>query len=514
MYEADLALVNANLITMDGERPRAEAALVRRGRIELVGTCADVRAVAGGVPVFDAGGRTVVPGFIDGHNHFEMTCASLVYSLPAHTPPHTSLASIAAALRDEHSRLAPDKWLIARSSFGLQYKVAEGRLFTREELDAVSDTRPIVVFAGLHVAMLNTPALEGLDVAVPGHEPRGACIHRDASGRPTGVATEIWPRLPAFTYAEMREGFRAKARELFVANGVTTVYSIPYAADEVRAEQDAQAEGELPIRLRSYYHVPDRVAIESVLALGQRPGFGNEMIRFGGVKIFVDGEHGDGTGNVMDDLKWTQDELDAFVGQAESAGIPLWMHAVSGKAVRMAALAVERATGGTNPLRHRIEHGGDYLNPKDAVDLRRQGVLLVSTPQFLYSAAEGGGEYTPLRTVIDAGFEPIGASDSTGTVPDGIAPLFNIAMAVTRRTRSGKVVVPAERITAEEGLKMFTTWAAFGGHEEQDKGSIAPGKLGDFAILSHDPLAIEPERLFEVLVEATILGGEVVYGGE
>lgn len=511
MYEADLALVNAKIITMDPARPRAEAALVRRGRIELVGASAEVLGAAGGSPVFDAGGRTVVPGFIDGHNHFEMTCASLVYSLPAHTPPHASLAAIADALRAEDARLAPGKWLIARSSFGLQYKVAEGRLFTREELDAVSTTRPIVVFAGLHVAMLNTPALEGIDVVVPGHEPRGAYVHRNAAGRPTGVATEIWPRMPAFTYDEMRAGFRAKARELFVANGVTSVYSIPYTGDEVRAEQDAQAAGELPIRLRSYYHVPDRVAIDSIVALGQRPGFGSDMMRFGGVKIFVDGEHGDGLGNVMDDFKWTQEELDAFVARAEDAAIPLWMHAVSGEAVRMAARSVQRVTGGKNRLRHRIEHGADYLDPKDALDLHRQGVLLVTTPQFLYSASEGGGEYTPLRTVIDAGFEPIGASDSTGTVPDGIAPLFNIAMAVTRRTRSGDVVSPAERITAEEGLKMFTTWAAVGGHEERDKGSIEPGKFGDFAVLSHDPLAIDPEKLFDVAVEATILGGEVVY---
>ncbi|MCC7390626.1 MAG: amidohydrolase family protein, partial [Phycisphaerales bacterium] len=116
MYKADLALVNANIITMDAACPRAEAALVRRGRIELVGRSAGVRAAANGSPVFDAGGRTVVPGFIDGHNHFEMTCASLVYSLPAHTPPHASLASIAGALRAEEARLAPGKWLIARSS--------------------------------------------------------------------------------------------------------------------------------------------------------------------------------------------------------------------------------------------------------------------------------------------------------------------------------------------------------------------------------------------------------------
>jgi predicted amidohydrolase YtcJ len=116
-----------------------------------------------------------------------------------------------------------------------------------------------------------------------------------------------------------------------------------------------------------------------------------------------------------------------------------------------------------------------------------------------------------LRTLIDHGFEPIGSSDSTGTVPDGIAPLFNIACAVSRRTASGREHWPQERITVDEGLKLYTIWAARGAFEEGEKGSISAGKLGDFAVLPADPRNVPSEALFEMRVEATICGGEVVY---
>ncbi len=513
MYTADLALVNARILTMEPATPVAEAALVRGGRIALVGTSAEVAAAAGGSPVFDAGGRTAVPGFIDGHSHFEMTCSALTHSLRCQTPPYRSLREIAGVIRERASSTPPGRWLIARSSFSLQEKVEERRLFAREELDAITTEHSIVVFAGFHVAMMNTRAFKELNLWEPGHEPRGALVHRDGSGTPTGVATEIWPLLPPYSLEEVTSGLRTQARDLFVANGVTSVYSIPFSGDDVRAERALQASGELPLRLRSYYHVPDRISMEAILATGLESGFGNDTFRFGGVKIFVDGEAGDGLGNPREDLKWSQAELDAFVEQAHRAGLQIWMHAVSPKAVRMAAQAVESAVarhGGTH--RHRVEHGGDYLGLADLAAIGRSGVLLVSTPQFIYSAGDAvTADYTPLRSVLDAGFEVVGASDSTGTVPDGIAPLFNIACAVTRRTGRGSIAGPEERITAGEALRMFTIWAARGGFEADEKGSIAAGKFGDFAVLSADPLAVEPDGLFEVKVDATILGGEVVY---
>ena len=522
MYDSDLALVNGRLITLDDARPDAEAALVRGGRIALVGSTRAVLAAAGGAAVYDCAGRAVTPGFIDGHAHFEMTCCALTHCLSLTTPPHESLASIAAALRERATTLPPGAWLLARCSFNLYARVAEGRLFTRQELDAISTTHPIVVYSSLHVTMLNTLALRELGLW-EGEPPRGVVLHRAEDGSPTGVVTEIWDLVPAFTRAEVATAIRAQGRALFTANGVTSILNLPYSAADMLAVQDLQAAGELPIRFRMYPHVPHQIGLDDLLAMGFKPGFGDDLLRFGGVKIFVDGVGHDGYGNRVYDLKWTPEELTAFIRRAHAAGQQLWMHVCSQPAIRLICDAVEEALR-HHPAerRHRIEHAADYLiDDEDIARVRALGLLVVTTPAFMYAQGDvlrqPGSRRWPrrfrLRTLLDRGFSVIGCSDSTGSIPDGIAPLFNIACAVTRRTLGGNTFAVEEQVTVDEALHMFTLWPAAGGCEERAKGSITPGKLGDFAILSADPRAFEaePDALFDLRVEATILGGEVVH---
>jgi predicted amidohydrolase YtcJ len=513
----DLALVDGRLLTMDPRQPVAEAALVRNGRIVLVDTTRAVRAAAPRTTEYDCRGRTVVPGFIDGHAHFEMTCAALACCVSCTTPPYRSLAEIAAALRERVATTPKGEWIVGRSSFGLYAKVTEGRLFTRHDLDAVTQDHPLVVLAGLHVAMLNTRALEALGLWEPGAPRRGVTLHRDGSGVPTGVATEIWDRLPTFPKEQVKHAIRQKARELFSANGVTSVHTIPSSAADVVADRELHALGELPLRLRLYYHVPRDVSLAALTTPGLTPGFGDERLRFGGVKIFVDGTGHDGYGNRLWDVKWSQPELDALVSEAHRAGLQLWMHVNAVPTIQMATAAVEQAVRAhPGPHRHRLEHGADFIDdPADMERVRAAGIRLMTTPQFIRSQGDVTGTRFPrllrLRTLIDHGFELIGSSDSTGTVPDGIAPLFNIACAVARRTGRGREHLPHERITVDEGLKMYTIWAAKGAFEEREKGSISAGKLGDFAVLPADPREVPPEALLEMRVDATICGGEVVY---
>jgi predicted amidohydrolase YtcJ len=158
--------------------------------------------------------------------------------------------------------------------------------------------------------------------------------------------------------------------------------------------------------------------------------------------------------------------------------------------------------------RHRIEHGGDFASdPDDIQRLKDYGIWLVTTPAFLYAAgaARSQRRQPHWRSLIDAGFQVIGSSDTTGSIPDGIAPMFNIGCALNY------IDDPAQRITVDEALRMFTIWPAAGAFEERDKGSITPGKLGDFAVLARDPREVDPEELFDLPVDATILGGTVVY---
>lgn len=519
MYEADLTLVNAYILTMDDARPTAEAALVRRGRIALVGSNEDVLAARRREPLFDAGGRTVTPGLIDGHAHLEMTCLALTRCVSCTVPPYESLAHIASELSRVAEQTPPGEWVIGRSGFGLYARVPEGRLFTRQELDAVSQAHPVVVFASVHVGMLNTRALNELGLWERAADPpRGIVLHRDESGAPTGVVTEMWDMLPAFGSEDVKTALRAKARELFVANGVTTIHNLPYSNFDVRAVQELQASGELPLRMRFYPQAGHQLELEETLALGIQPGFGDDLLRYGGVKIFIDGTCHDGYGNRLWDVKWEEDELTEFVCRAHEAGQQLWMHINCVPSILMGTNAIEEALRRKpGPHRHRLEHSADFADGAEEIGrLKELGIGVVTTPQFIYSQGDTMGNRYPrnfrLRTLINAGFEVIGTSDSTGTVPDGITPLFNMACAVTRRTQRGREFLPEEAVNIEEALKMFTIWPAKWAFEEYSKSSITSGKLGDFAVLSANPLALaDSAELFDIQVDATILGGEVVY---
>ena len=517
MYRADLALINANIYTFDPAQPRTEAVFARGGKIVHVGTNEEVRALAGDAPLFDAGGRTVVPGFIDGHAHLEMTCLALSRCVSCTVPPYESLAGIAAELSAVAERTPPGEWIIGRSSFGLHLRVPEGRLFTRHELDAVSRQHPVVVFSSLHVGMLNTLALQALGLWDIDEPPMGIVMHREEDGSPTGVVTEMWDLLPPFETADVKLALQAQAGDLFVANGVTTIHDLPYSAHDLVVVRDLQESGELPLRLRYFVHAGRHMELDELFALGLKPGFGDELLAFGGVKAFIDGCCHDGYGKRLWDVKWTRQELFDFVARVHDAGQQLWMHINSQLSIDLGLDAYEHALNRSpRPHRHRLEHSADFVNDRPQIErLKRLGVGVVTTPQFIYSQGDTMGERYPrpfrLRSLIDAGLEPIGSSDSTGTVPDGISPLFNIACAVTRRTQRGNIHNPEEAVSVGDAFRMFSVWPAHWAYEDHLKGTLAPGKLADFAVLSDDPFAVEPEALFDLAVDATILGGEVVH---
>jgi hypothetical protein len=508
---SDLAIVNARVITMDERKPEAHAVLVREGRIALVGTTAEVRAGAAGARELDASGRVVVPGFVDAHTHFELTCLGASFQAACHTPPYSSLREIAKVLASKAADTPKGQWVIGRGSFGMREKVEERNLPTRHDLDAVTTEHPLILFSGLHVAMLNTRGLQELGLW-DREPPRGVRVLREPSGTPSGIATEVWDLLPGYPLEDVREAVRAHAKDIFISKGTTSLSTIPFSADDVRADQELQASGELPVRIRVYYHVPRVISLDSLLATGLLSGAGNEMFRYGGIKIFVNGTTSDGLGNAIDDLKWSQQELDEFVTRAHAGGIQLIMHSLSREATLMAATAVERAMAAhPRPHRHRIEHAGDRLDAiEDMKRLKAAGIRVVVTPHF--ARRPGTASRVPrFRTMISEGLEPIAVTDTTGTVPEASGPLFNIACAMTSKADGGAAPSPGEALTFEEALRMHTLWAASGGFEGRDKGSIAVPKLGDFAVLSEDPRGRPGKEVFGIEVDATILGGQVVF---
>ena len=513
-FTTDIAFVNANVRTMDLNRPRAQAVLVIDGRIAQVGSLADIRTAANGAPEFDCAGGTLLPGFVDGHCHFEMTCNTMDRWIHVHTPPHRSLADIAATIDREIRDGSFEDWILCRSSFSMQEKVTERRLFSRHDLDKICDDRPLAVFSAIHVASLNTVALHRLNLFKPtATHPHHGVVHRDEAGAPTGVVTEVFLMVPpAGSDTEFAESAVTHAKDMFNAAGTTTVHTIPESLEQVRVQRELHRSGALSLRQRYFLITPGVATLQEAVKLAAVDR-DDDMFTFGGIKLFVNGCAHDGFGHELDDVKWTQEALNDFVLEAHCNKIQVWMHSLNSHGVRMAAEAIGNAMSSVpTPLRHRIEHGADYIDLADLALVKRSGARLVTTPQFLHSMAGTLAKtHAPLRSLIEAGMKPIGATDSTGTVPESVSVLGNVASAVTRQNALGLPVAEDEAIDVETAVRMFTTWSSEGAFEEDRKGQIREGYFADLTLLAEDPMSVAPESIRGIRVQATFLGGTQVY---
>jgi predicted amidohydrolase YtcJ len=512
--DAEIILVNGRFRTMDEANPLADAVAIRSGRFVAVGANQEIISHRGAVTeVVDCVGSVFTPGFVDGHCHFEMTCRSTEFDLSATTPPHRSLREVAAAIRLA-LRDRPDAWIICRSSFAMHEKVEEGRLFSRQELDDICADRPLIVYASLHVASLNTQALKRLGLWEPGsRHPDHGVVHRDSDGRPSGVVTEVFLLIPDQAGPDdLRHALVRQSRALFSAAGTTTVYTMPESLAQVDVARELHRAAQLPVRQR-YYLISPAVASLAEIREFRRYEEIADRFAFGGVKAFVNGCAHDGLGHAVDDAKWTQDELDAFVLEAHRSGIQVWLHSLNARGVRMAAEAIGKAYSSVaSGLRHRIEHGADFLSLEDLGLVALSGAILVTTPQFVRSMTDRTvGSFAPLRSLEAAGVSLVGGTDSTGTVPDSVSILGNIGTAVTRHDSAGRPVGADQILSVDSAFRLFTTGASFGGFEEHKKGMIRAGYLADLVELSDDPWSVPVEEIARIQVVRTYMDGEVVY---
>ena len=305
---------------------------------------------------------------------------------------------------------------------------------------------------------------------------------------------------------------RAAARRA-VSVGLTTVHALAGndQADDPEVKALLAIAPELPLRLVVWYQTTD---VAAALKLG--------LPRIGGC-ILLDGDFGPHTAALTEPyadqpdsrgtLYYTQEEIDAFVAAAHCAGLQIAMHAVGDRAAEQALNAYERALDRWPRAdhRHRIEHFEVY-NEALVQRARRLGVHLAIQPPF--NPYFGGhtrlnpllGEERalrsdPVRSLLEAGLPIGGGSDSTVTP---LQPLYGVHCAVNHSN-------PAERLEVEQALRLYTLDNASMAFEEADKGSIEVGKLGDLVVLAEDPFEVEPERIKDIPVEMTVVGGQTVY---
>ena len=526
---ADTIIRNANIITIDPDRPQAQSLAMRHGRFIAVGSNDDVAGLEGpGTKILDLSGKTVLPGFIDAHIHVLSSGIRHVMAADCSLP---SISAIKDAMRQQIELTKSGEWVQ-----GFKFddtKTEENRFLTRQDLDEVSTELPILVShrAG-HVYYLNSKALETAGFTRDTPDPVGGRFGRDpSSGELDGVVYEraIEPvrynHLPTVTPEDRRRGLQ-RICQMLTPVGLTSVHDARVTNDEMLTYQEGRDNGDLTLRaylLMAHDHFP------ALRDAGLKTGFGDDRLRLGGIKMVADGAIASRTAYLSEPYEGSPcdhgilaippDEIERQVMEIHKAGFQVCIHANGDLTIDMVLSAYEKAQAAyprPDP-RHRVEHctlvNTDLLN-------RMKALGAVATPFCTYVYYHGekmkfyGEERLSWmfaqRSFLDHGVVATGATDYP---PGPFEPLLGIQSCVTRIDSTGKIWGANQRVTVEEALKIYTINGAYASFEENTKGSIEPGKLADLVVLGADPTKVDPETIKDIPVEMTIVGGKAVYGG-
>ncbi len=509
---------------------RASAIAVRNDEIVAVGTYANAESVlAGACRKVDLQGLTVIPGFTDCHIHL------LWYALKFSQVDLGSVNSIEEAkkrIRKAALKSEEGQWVMGH---GWSHSHLGNDSPNRTHLDEAAPDNPIVLFSkDRHSIWVNSLALAmaGIDKDTP--DPDGGVIERDSNTHePSGILREnaqalINRVIPVPDYCTCKEAI-ADVIPYFHQLGIVGIHD---CGDEVsfRVLQELLAEDNLNLRVSEMIPLSN---LDAAIKLGIRTGFGNVCLRVGPLKIFVDGALGSRTAAMLepylDNLDnlgvcaITEGELMDIMIRASESGLSIAAHAIGDRAVRMALDALEkskthRGPDETKPLRNRIEHA-QLVSPLDMPRFASLGVIASIQPIHAasdrYMADKAWGERSsigyPMRSLAKNRARLAFGSDAPVEEPD---PIQGIFAAVTRK-RHDELSQPGwhteQCLTVEEAVRGYTTGAAYASGEEHIKGSITPGKLADFVILSKDIFTANPLEITDTKVLGTVVGGKVVF---
>jgi len=522
----EVILYNANILTMKGTEPHAQAVAIAGGRFLAVGSNSDVVNLAGpGVRKLDLSGKTIVPGFIDAHSHpadagrlhLRMVDCDL-----------RSIREILVALRERAAKTPPGDWVL-----GFKYddtKTEEGRPLTIADLDAVPDHPVHIQHRGGHTAYANSLAFRkaGIDEKTP-DPPGGKIDHDPATGKLTGRVAEsansyFEKVIPLnFTRDDCREGVKLISKML-AKTGITSAHEAQGTPEDLRAYQDAHEAGELLYRaycLINYHY------LDQMLEAGVRTGLGNEWVRVGAMKLVCDGSISERTArlsapyegrpNDYGILVMTEDELYTHARKAHLAGWQIGTHANGDVGIDTTLRVYERLQreAPRRDPRFRLEH---CTVVNDGLIARIKALGAIPTPfsayvyyhgeKMRYYGAERLNHMFALRSFLDVGIRATQASDYP---PGPFEPMMALQSEVTRTDMKGNIWGPKQRITVEEAIRVGTLHGAYASYEENIKGSIEAGKLADLVVLGRDPLREDPSKLIAIPIERTMVGGRWTY---
>jgi predicted amidohydrolase YtcJ len=520
-------LVTGRIWTGDANRPSAEAVAIRDDKIIGVGDRDELDHLRGkDTRVIDAGDGMVVPGLMDSHIHL--------------IDGGLRLASVQlrdAATREEFVRRLGDyarkqpkgTWIIGGD---WDHTLWGGELPARDWIDSVTPDNPIWLnrLDG-HMALANTAAMKAARVGDDVKDVAGGEIVRNATGRPTGIFKDnalnlIERKVPDATMQQQLDATVA-AMKYLAARGVTSVHHLG-TWSQLEIFRVAERRGLLKTRIYACTPLGDWKRLQKEV---RDRGRGNDWLRIGGLKGYVDGSLGSHTAAFLEPfsdkptdrglLVNTPEDLEAWTTAADRAGLQVVVHAIGDRAIRLQLDIYERVAkeNGPRDRRFRIEHA-QHIAPADLPRFAKLGVIASMQP---YHAIDDGRwaersigakrcETTyAFRSLLDSGARLAFGSDWYVAPP---TPIEGIYAAVTRRTIDGKNPsgwVPQQKINVAEALRAYTIDAAYAGFSEAKLGSLEPGKLADMVILDRDLFKTPAAELNAVPIRTTIIGGKVVY---
>jgi predicted amidohydrolase YtcJ len=529
-----LAVVNARLWTGDQAAPWAEALAVSGERLIAVGTNADIRRLASTVTPIDAGGRLVLPGFIDAHVHF---CEGGLRLASVQLRDARSRDQFVNRIRAFAATVPAGTWITGGD---WDHSLWGGELPSRDWIDPVTPNHPVWInrLDG-HMNLANSAALKAAGVTRATSDVAGGEIVRRADGEPTGLlkdnALALVDKVAPPPSPEMRRRAVTAAMRYVAERGVTTVHDMSTSAawDDMALYADMRKANALQTRIYSVVPLAQWERLRDVVARGEyggADGRGDEWLRVGGLKGFVDGSLGSHTAafnepftdmpNDRGLLVNTPADLYRWISGADKAGLHVMVHAIGDRANRLLLDTFERVAteNGARDRRFRIEHA-QHLAPSDIPRFVALNVIASMQPYHAIDDGRWAEKYIGDRIKTTYAFRSL--LDARATIAFGSdwfvappTPLEGIYAAVTRRTLDGKNTtgwVPQQKITVEEAVRAYTANAAYASFDESRKGILSKGWLADFVMLDRNIFEIPPEEIGAVRVRMTVVGGRPVF---
>lgn len=540
--DADLILHGGKILTVDRSFSIVEAVAVKDGRIVAVGPSAVVldRERGPKTQVIDLKGRTVLPGLTDAHVH------PLGAALSEYNTPFAVLRSfddIRTYIRRQAVTTPKGQWIEVPKTF--PGRLAEMRMPDRTVLDAAAD-HPVFYDAS-YASAVNSFALKMSGITRDTADPPGSRIVKDAKGEPNGIligrASSLIknaPRPRSFTELEQLDALEQMLKR-YSSAGLTSIGDRGATAEAFALYSILKKHNRLPVRVV----MTARLRPDEIERSTWRTGQGDEWLKWGSFKVGLDGGMNAGTAYMrepygpfaaqlfgLDDPKnrgiinFTPTALLDVMRAAFNKGWQLSAHAQGGGAVD-ALMTTFETLNREKPIAPTRSHWihASFLS-RDAIARAKQiGVLVDVQPDWLHfdgaslskvMSKEAMRYFIPLRSLVDAEVMFAGGSDhmvgwDKNTAINAYNPFLGMWIAITRTTAHGSVLHPEERLTREEALKMYTVWAAHLQHAEKERGSIEPGKLGDFVVIDRDYLTCAEDDIRSIEPVLTVIAGRVVY---